>query len=77
MAKYREAFLSLTMQVIKEMQFRVNAKTLEELDNETIDDDVSVPKVPKVAERSNTFFCLFCRKKPNGNITLEPALKQS
>ncbi len=39
--KYREAFHSLTLQVIKEMQFRVNAKNLEELDNETIDDDVS------------------------------------
>ena len=40
-AKYREALTSLVTQILVKLQFRYNAPALEEMDDETIDDDVS------------------------------------
>jgi hypothetical protein len=40
--RYREALVSLSAQLLQSMQFRHNQAQLEELDDETMDDDVSI-----------------------------------
>ena len=42
-SKYREALTSLVAEVLKKLQFRFNAATLQKMDDETFDDDVSEP----------------------------------
>ena len=45
-SKYREALTSLVAEVLKKLQFRFNAGTLQKMDDETFDDDVSEPFSP-------------------------------
>lgn len=39
--RYKEVLLMLITELLKKIQFRHNRKQLEELDDETLDDDVS------------------------------------
>ena len=39
--RYHEALVSLVSQILQKVQFRYNQSQLDELDDETLDDDVS------------------------------------
>ena len=41
--RYKEAFASLVTQILHKIQFRYNQSHLEELDDDTLDDDVRFP----------------------------------
>ncbi len=41
LSRYKEALLSLVTQILQKLQFRYNQSHLDELDDDTLDDDVS------------------------------------
>ena len=43
--RYKEAFASLVTQILHKIQFRYNQSHLEELDDDTLDDDVRFPNI--------------------------------
>jgi hypothetical protein len=68
--RYQDAFVLLAQEILVKMQFKHNQAQLEELDDESLDDDVSHVSTlqcscnlfPSLACLSSLFQCVSCTK---------------
>lgn len=55
--RYKDALVLLLREVLNRIQFRLNQSQLEELDDETLDDDVRIKHTHMVIAAKAFFFC--------------------